>query len=192
MLTDASADATPAQKLPTKRWTSTSRNGRTFTWLWAPDVSRMMSFGSWSVLLTWRKGNVVLEVGAHLGLSTIALASTAEHLVSVDWHRGDTQTTGWGFTSVKYVLNLIRYDVLDNVHAVMCADGYNFADSFSLMSFDLIVPRRDHRYEKVLQNIDLYLPKAETRGVDLLPRLRDHRPAVRGEARRWMRVRRAG
>lgn len=35
------------------------------------------------------KGKRVLELGAYKGRSTVALASTAAHVTSVDWHQGD-------------------------------------------------------------------------------------------------------
>jgi predicted O-methyltransferase YrrM len=110
------------------------------------------------------QNNTVLEVGAHLGLSTIALASTAKHLFSVDWHRGDTQTTGWGFTLGKHVMNLIRYDVLDNV-SVVCADSYKVGELLADQMFDLAFIDADHRYEKVLANIEVYRPKIKPGGI---------------------------
>jgi predicted O-methyltransferase YrrM len=40
-------------------------------------------------LMNLAHGAVVLELGAYRGRSTIALASVAKRVVSVDWHRGD-------------------------------------------------------------------------------------------------------
>jgi protein-L-isoaspartate O-methyltransferase len=81
-----------------------------------------MTFKELERLADLAQEKTVLEVGAHLGLSTIALASTAEKVVSIDWHRGDEFTKGWGFTLGPYVNNLNRYGVLDKV-SVVCADA---------------------------------------------------------------------
>lgn len=124
----------------------------------------MMSFAELQCLADLAQNKRVLEVGSHLGLSTIALASTAEKVYSVDWHRGDTQTTGWGFTLGKHVTNLIRYGVLDQV-AVVCADGYDFARVLQDGFFDLVFLDADHRYEMVHKNISLYLPKVKPGGL---------------------------
>jgi predicted O-methyltransferase YrrM len=63
-------------------------------------------------------GRMVLELGAYLGRSTVALASTAERVHSVDWHRGDGHTghTEPGNGTVhEYLRNLERYGVADRV-----------------------------------------------------------------------------
>ena len=122
-----------------------------------------MSFKELERLADLAQGKRVLEIGSHLGVSTISLASTSKSLVSVDWHRGDTQTTGWGFTLGRHVLNLIRYDVLDKV-CVVCADGYEFGAFLADESFDVAFIDGDHRYEKVCENIDLFLPKVRRGG----------------------------
>lgn len=46
-------------------------------------------------------GKTVLELGAWLGRSTVTLASTAAHVVSVDWHKGD-EDAGFGDTLPGY------------------------------------------------------------------------------------------
>lgn len=109
------------------------------------------------------QGKRVLEVGSHRGCSTIALASTAQHVVAVDWHRGDTQTTGWGFTLGQCVLNLHRYGLLDKV-SVVCADSQTFGRYLAEESFDLAFIDGDHRYQNVRDNLQLFLPKVKTRG----------------------------
>jgi hypothetical protein len=118
------------------------------------------------------RGKMVLEVGAALGCSTIALASTAEHVVSIDWHRGDTQTQGWGgphrqypwFSAFKYIDNLIRYGLLENVSAVV-ADCNSVGPLLADESFDVAFIDGDHRLEPVRRNIELFLPKVKPGGV---------------------------
>ena len=105
------------------------------------------------------QGKRVLEVGAHYGRSTIALASTARRVFSVDWHRGDDYTKDWGFTLGPYVRNLIKYEVLDNVAIVVAdaADMEVLADD----SFDLVFIDADHSYQAVKGYIELFTPKAK-------------------------------
>jgi predicted O-methyltransferase YrrM len=118
------------------------------------------------------QGAVVLEVGACLGCSTIALASTAEHVVSVDWHRGDTQTIGWGgpprqyasFSGFQYLDNLMRYGVLEKVSAVV-ADCNSIGPLLADASFDFAFIDGDHRYDAVCRNIEMFLPKVKPGGV---------------------------
>jgi predicted O-methyltransferase YrrM len=164
MLTDASAVAVPVEKRQSTRFKSTGKNGQTFTWLWAQDISQMMKREECERLADLAQGKTVLEVGACLGCSTISLASTAEYVVSVDWHRGDTQTVGWGFTAVQYLANLIRYGVLDKVSAVV-ADCNRIGALFADDHFDMAFIDGDHRLDCVRRNIELFLPKVRSPGV---------------------------
>lgn len=61
------------------------------------------------------RDKTVLELGAWLGRSTVALASTAAHVVSVDWHKGDAGA-GFGDTLPGY-WDTVRN--LDNVTMVV-------------------------------------------------------------------------
>lgn len=118
------------------------------------------------------QGKRVLEIGACLGCSTISLASTAEHVVSIDWHRGDTQTQGWGgphrdypsFSAFQYLDNLIRYGVLEKVSAVV-ADCNSIGPLLADESFDVAFIDGDHRFDAVRRNIELFLPKIRPGGV---------------------------
>jgi hypothetical protein len=172
MLTDASAVVAPVEKRQSTQCKSIGKNGQTFTWLWAENISQMMAREECEKLADLAQGKMVLEIGACLGCSTISLASTAEHVVSVDWHRGDTQTLGWGgphrqypqFSGFQYLDNLIRYGVLENVSAVV-ADANNIGPLLADESFDLAFIDGDHRLEAVRWNIDMFLPKIKPGGV---------------------------
>ena len=60
------------------------------------------------------RNKVMLELGAHYGFSTIVLASVAERVYSVDWHRGDIHA-GMGDSWDAFRYNLARYGVADRV-----------------------------------------------------------------------------
>ena len=171
MLSDANADANPAPRPQPTQYKSTGKNGQTFSWLFAEDTETRWGYDRWMMgmreaekLADLAQGKMVLEVGACLGCSTIALASTAEYVVSVDWHRGDTQTVGWGFTAHKYLDNLIQYHVLDKVSAVV-ADCTKVGPLLADESFDMAFIDGDHRYDAVCRNIELFLPKVKPGGV---------------------------
>lgn len=110
------------------------------------------------------RGKLVLEVGAHLGLSTIALASTAERVFSIDWHRGDQFTRGWGFTAGKYLQNLITHNVLQRVVPII-GSCYDVAEVLADETFDVVFIDADHSYDAVKRNIELYQPKMKPGGV---------------------------
>lgn len=67
-----------------------------------------------SKLADCARDKVVLEMGAFLGRSTIALASTARRVHSVDWHRGDPHC-GSGNTLGKFISNLERHRLMHKV-----------------------------------------------------------------------------
>jgi predicted O-methyltransferase YrrM len=104
------------------------------------------------------QGKVVLEVGAHYGRSTIAMASTAERVFSLDWHQGDNFTKDWGFTAGTYLKHLLRYRVLDRV-APIIARGEDVAPFLADGSFDFVFIDADHSYDAVRGYIELFLPK---------------------------------
>lgn len=64
------------------------------------------------------RGKRVLEIGALLGHSTVALAKVAEHVVSVDPHRGYPQGNPRG-TLYAFTANLWRAGVLDKVTVIV-------------------------------------------------------------------------
>jgi predicted O-methyltransferase YrrM len=102
----------------------------------------------------------VLEVGAHYGRSTIALASTAKRVFSLDWHQGDGFTKGWGFTAGTYLKNLLRYRVINQVVPII-GRGEDVAPTLTDEFFELVFIDADHAYQAVLENIDLFVPKAK-------------------------------
>lgn len=67
--------------------------------------------------------NRVLEIGSFCGRSTISMAQVAKEVVSVDWHKGDSDV-GVTDTLNEFCANLLAYGVVDKVqvHAKKFAD----------------------------------------------------------------------
>lgn len=100
------------------------------------------------------RGGVVLELGAHFGYSTIALARTARRVHSVDWHQGDSMA-GHMNSLEAYFTNLRRYAVTNVV-----AHVGRFEDAlplFQLASFDGCFLDGEHDRASVQRDTDLAL-----------------------------------
>jgi glycosyltransferase involved in cell wall biosynthesis len=84
------------------------------TFGFAADVESAVTEAECCRLASLATGKVVLELGSWLGRSTIALASTADIVHAVDWHRGD-EHAGHHDTLQEFLLNLARHGVRDKV-----------------------------------------------------------------------------
>lgn len=82
--------------------------------IFATDISSSVNRDECEELARLAEGKIVLEMGSYYGRSTIALASTAKVVYSVDWHLGDAHV-GRAASYESFVKNLGRYDVLDKV-----------------------------------------------------------------------------
>lgn len=102
------------------------------------------------------EGKRVLEMGAHLGFSTIVLARVAAELHSVDWHRGDLMA-GEGDSLEQFRTNLRSHGVEDKV-IVHVGRFETVLPTLAPESFDLIFIDGHHSYESVRQDIALALP----------------------------------
>jgi hypothetical protein len=99
----------------------------------------------------------VLELGAWLGRSTVALASTAAHVVSVDWHKGD-DGTGFGDTLPGY------WDTVRDLDAVTMVVGrFEFVVPLFAPVFQLAFVDGCHEEDAVVR--DARLAVAVTRGL---------------------------
>lgn len=105
------------------------------------------------------RGKRVLEVGSYVGLSTICLARTAEHVVSVDTHDG-RGTEVPDNTLPKLEANLRRYGVADRVETLVgtLEDSVEFLRASGDAPFDLIFIDGSHDRESVESDIRHALP----------------------------------
>lgn len=103
------------------------------------------------------RDKTVLELGAWLGRSTVVLASTAAHVVSVDWHKGD-EDAGFGDTLPGY-WDTIRN--LDNV--TMVVGRFEFVVPLFAPVFQLAFVDGCHAVDAVERDARLAL--AVTRGT---------------------------
>jgi predicted O-methyltransferase YrrM len=98
-------------------------------------------------LVELAEGKVCLELGAHYGFSTVATASVAARLVSVDWHMGDEQA-GHDDSLYNYFQNLDLYRVREKVISIVG----RFEDVVPLLratQFDLVFVDGAHDLESV-------------------------------------------
>ena len=102
-------------------------------------------------------GKDVLEVGAHFGFSTIVLAQVAKSLVSVDYHRMDGDGTIRGGAFPKFLENLERYFVINEV-MIMIGSSFAILPRLRHKSFDFIFIDGDHSRESVRLDILHSLP----------------------------------
>lgn len=79
-----------------------------------PPITSAVTPAESRALARLAEGQVVLEMGAHFGYSTVVLASVAEHVISVDWHAGDVHA-GQSNSEPEFRANLWRYGVTDRV-----------------------------------------------------------------------------
>ena len=102
------------------------------------------------------RGEQVLEMGAFYGHSTVVLASVAEHVVSVDWHQGDSHAGDYR-TETQYRANLERYGVADRV-SVIVGRFEDVLPSLEGSVFDGLFLDAHHTFESVSADLDLALP----------------------------------
>lgn len=111
------------------------------------------------------RGKIVLEMGAQFGMSTVCLAQSARHVVSVDWHRGDPQA-GMGDTLRDYWTNLKAHGVDHKVTVIV--DRFDRALGLLRAGmFDVVFIDGCHDEEAVQSDIELALPLLRRPGTML-------------------------
>jgi len=113
------------------------------TALTAPETAQLQKLA---------RGGTVLELGAHFGYSTIALAQVATRVHSVDWHQGDSMA-GHMNSLEAYFTNLRRHGAPNVVTHVG-----RFEDVLPLfrdMAFDGVFIDGEHDRVSVARDTDL-------------------------------------
>lgn len=109
-------------------------------------------------------GKRVLEVGSYFGRSTIALASTASVVHSVDFHPPDDLELGPVTTLAAFLENIERYDLR---HKVVAHVGYSqlVLPELRAASFDLVFLDAQHQRASVQEDLDAILPLVRSDGI---------------------------
>lgn len=131
--------------------------------IFAHDVPSAVTFSEAAKLACLARGLTVLELGAHYGRSTIALASTAAMVHSVDWCMGDPQA-GHGDNLAALWANLVRYGVTEKV----ILHVGRFEAALPLLkpdSFDMVFIDGLHTEEALESNIALARPLVRLGGI---------------------------
>jgi GT2 family glycosyltransferase/predicted O-methyltransferase YrrM len=81
-----------------------------------PDIPSAVTREEATALAALAAGCKVLELGAYQGFTTVVLASVAEHVWSVDWHKGD-EHSGTYDSEAAYRANLAVHGVAGRVTA---------------------------------------------------------------------------
>jgi predicted O-methyltransferase YrrM len=110
------------------------------------------------------RGQRVLEIGSYFGRSTVALASTARAVHTVDVHPPDDAGAGLETTVAALVANLDRYDLR---HKVVVHVGFSqlILPMLRPLSFDLAFLDAQHQREPVEEDLAALLPLMRKGGV---------------------------
>lgn len=78
------------------------------------DIDGWLTQSEGNALAALAAGKLVLELGSYKGRSTVAMAQTATHVVSIDCHKGD-DSTGSADTLAEFLANLEACGIRDKV-----------------------------------------------------------------------------
>lgn len=131
--------------------------------IFAVDVPSAVTEAEARALCGLAEGQRVLEAGAQFGRSTIAFASVAAMVHSVDWHRGDAWAGELGDTLPAFLANLERHGVRDRV-VVHVGRFEDVAPALRDRWFGLVFLDGAHGYEDVRRDVVLFAPKAAAGG----------------------------
>ena|SRR5438094_2530308 len=131
--------------------------------IFAEEISSFVTQNECAALADLARDKRVLEIGSEFGRSTVALASTASFVCSVDWHRGD-EHAGWHDSLSTFWTNLERYRVRDRV-VLLIAEDQVVLPLLKENLFDLAFIDAFHSYEAVRRDIALVRPALKSGGT---------------------------
>lgn len=110
------------------------------------QVETWVTPGELDALRQAAEGRVCLELGAFYGASTLAMASTAKLVVSVDWHRGDPQAGD------ADTLSLYLHHVRDQANVVPVIGRFEQVMPLLRPTFEFVFVDGFHEYEAARQD----------------------------------------
>jgi predicted O-methyltransferase YrrM len=131
--------------------------------IFAEDIPSAVSREQCAKLAELACGGTVLELGSQFGRSTIALASAAARVHSVDWHKGDPHA-GILDSLETFMRNLERYGVRNNVVAHV-GKHEDVLPGLARGFFDLVFIDSFHEKEAVERDTALALPVMKPKAV---------------------------
>jgi predicted O-methyltransferase YrrM len=132
--------------------------------VFAEEIPSTVSHAECRELARIAKGKRVLEVGSYFGRSTVALASTAAVVHSVDLHPPDNVDSGTSTTLDSLIDNLNRYDLR---HRVVLHVGFSqlILQALRRHSFDLVFLDAQHQSAPVREDLQAILPLVNRDGT---------------------------
>lgn len=124
-------------------------------YIFASDIPSAVSDAQCKRLGQLAQGKVVLELGAQYGRSTIALASTALRVHSVDWHLGDAHA-GMLDSLPTFIANISRYGLRQNI-ITHVGRNESVLPALASGTFELVFIDSFHEKEAVTRDISLVL-----------------------------------
>lgn len=120
------------------------------------DVDGWLTPTEGAALAALARGKQVLEIGSYCGRSTICLAQTADHVVSIDPHQGDG-TPQPRDTYAEFQDNLQRWQLDKNVLSIRQDVGDLAGPGPGDTRFDLVFIDGDHSQPAVERDIEFAL-----------------------------------
>lgn len=137
--------------------------------IFAREIGSALSDTETKLVAELAEERIALEVGSWYGRSSVAIASTAEVLHCIDWHRGEAAASKDQFFGGLDSLpawrdNMLKYNLLDKtvMHMGTTAQVCPFMRS---IMFDFVFIDGDHTYEGVCQDINEVRSLLKPKGI---------------------------
>jgi predicted O-methyltransferase YrrM len=140
-----------------RRARAARRLGRKPSFVFAADIPSAVTEAECRRLAELAEGRRVLEIGSYLGRSTIALASTAEVVHTIDFHPPDHAVRDVESTLPLFLDNLDRYELRQKV-VVHFGFTQETLPALRDQWFDFAFLDAQHQREPVREDLELTLP----------------------------------